>query len=466
MTEYGVQTKNRFAFLDDEDEPEHHNKEKSEKPLDITIQTNEPKRNDRDRLTRDRGEGGGYDGERRPNREGDDRGGPRKPPMNRGPYRERDGDQNSGFKGPKQEWKNEQKKNGQPFNLRKPGEGVDQKAYQKLQSIKRETREKDPETNDDEHYKEKRERPLNTANQFNDPKRNDRDRFTRDRGEGGGYDRERRPNREGDDRGGPRKPPMNRGPYRERDAYRERDGNQNSGFKGSRQDGGGKKREFNKRENLEKDQEKHEAPEKDQEKHETPEKDRENVDTNGFDLDPQNENNATEEKTDEKVEDQALAEPKVIVKTLEEWKNEQKKNDQLFNLRKPGEGADQKVYQKLQPIKRETREKDPETDDDEHHYKEKRERPLNIAIQFNVPKRNDRDRFTRDRGDGGGYDRERRPNREGDDRGGPRKPMNKGQYRERDGDQNSGFKGSKQGGGCKKREFNIESEQFPALGAS
>jgi len=200
-----------------------------------------------------------------------------------------------------------------------------------------------------------------------------------------------------------------------------------------------------------------------------------NVDTNGWEEKEENETNTNEEKTEEKTtEEQPPPEAKVIVKTLEEWKSEQKKSEKQFNLRKPGEGADQKVYQKLQPIKRETRDKDQDSDDDEHHYKEKREKALNIQIQFNDPKRNDREqRFNRDRGEGGGGGYEQRPNREGgqnDDRGGGgggnrRPPMNRGQHR--DGNQSTGYKGPRQSGGVRRQpEFNIESESFPALGAA
>lgn len=38
--------------------------------------------------------------------------------------------------------------------------------------------------------------------------------------------------------------------------------------------------------------------------------------------------------------------------TLEEWKAKQKVEAPKFNVRKPGEGSDKKIYQKLVPIKR------------------------------------------------------------------------------------------------------------------
>lgn len=38
--------------------------------------------------------------------------------------------------------------------------------------------------------------------------------------------------------------------------------------------------------------------------------------------------------------------------TLEEWKAQNKSEAPKFNVRKPGEGADKKIYQKLVPIKR------------------------------------------------------------------------------------------------------------------
>lgn len=38
--------------------------------------------------------------------------------------------------------------------------------------------------------------------------------------------------------------------------------------------------------------------------------------------------------------------------TLEEWKAQKKNEAPKFNVRKPGEGSDKKIYQKLVPIKR------------------------------------------------------------------------------------------------------------------
>ncbi|KAI1701297.1 hyaluronan / mRNA binding family domain-containing protein [Ditylenchus destructor] len=106
--------------------------------------------------------------------------------------------------------------------------------------------------------------------------------------------------------------------------------------------------------------------------------------------------------------DEAEAE-KINALTLQEWKAQQKLIQPQFKVRKAGEGDDQKIYQKLVPIKKEKVDKDAHTteDEDEHQMKrEPRERPLNIEICFNDQNRNKRDRDDRgpprgDRGRGG-----------------------------------------------------------------
>uniref|UniRef100_A0A183BT05 HABP4_PAI-RBP1 domain-containing protein n=1 Tax=Globodera pallida TaxID=36090 RepID=A0A183BT05_GLOPA len=171
----------------------------------------------------------------------------------------------------------------------------------------------------------------------------------------------------------------------------------------------------------------------------------------------------TEEKTETEV-DQTLRE-----KTYEEWKSEQKNAEQIhFNIRKPGEGDDQKLYQKLIPMKNQNA-KGPKLEeeiDESAQHKEKREKALLIDVSF-VDKRSGfgggNSGFAGNRG-GGPRGERSRGGGGGGNRGGPR------------GGGGGGPRGNYVGGGgvsagsAPKRQqggsFTLENEQFPALGAA
>uniref|UniRef100_A0A914HX36 Hyaluronan/mRNA-binding protein domain-containing protein n=1 Tax=Globodera rostochiensis TaxID=31243 RepID=A0A914HX36_GLORO len=169
---------------------------------------------------------------------------------------------------------------------------------------------------------------------------------------------------------------------------------------------------------------------------------------------------AKETNTETEV-DQTLRE-----KTYEEWKSEQKNAEQIhFNIRKPGEGDDQKLYQKLIPMKNQNA-KGPKLEeeiDESAQHKEKREKALLIDVSF-VDKRSGfgggNSGFAGQRGGGPRGERSRGGGNRGGARGGggggPR-----GNY---------GGGGGISAGGAPKRQqggsFTLENEQFPALGAA
>lgn len=184
---------------------------------------------------------------------------------------------------------------------------------------------------------------------------------------------------------------------------------------------------------------------------------------------PQEATDENQEVNGEKAEEKA---EKVL--TLKEWKEQQKQNQAQFNVRKAGEGGDQKIYQKLVPIKKEKVDKDANTteDEDEHQLKrEPREKPLNIAISFTTSDhkrgghredRGPRGEHREDRGHRG--DRGPRPDRgEGAPRGGGGGGgRGGGPRRQHNPDAPSGSGRRQNQGG---RDFNLAQESFPALGA-
>ena len=148
--------------------------------------------------------------------------------------------------------------------------------------------------------------------------------------------------------------------------------------------------------------------------------------------------------------------------TLEEWKAQCKAEQPQFKVRKAGEGGDQKIYQKLVPIKKLV--KDTATDGDEEEVqvkREPREKPLNIEVCFRDSQRN--------RGGRGGYrdnEREDRGARGGGFRDGGEKYNERRNFRR--GPENSG---GRRGGPPNNNQnnintFHLTAESFPALGGS
>lgn len=200
-----------------------------------------------------------------------------------------------------------------------------------------------------------------------------------------------------------------------------------------------------------------------------------------------NDENVVTAEEDGKKEEGENEEQAPRGKTYEEWKAEMGQKNAAaeiqFNTRKPGEGADQKIYQKLVPLKKEDKkvDKSEEAQQEENiQHKEKREKTLAIDVAF-VDKRsnfgNRRDFGERNAGGpgGGGRGLPREGGAGGGDRqggggrgfgsGGPREggprnfagPGGPGPSSRRP----PGGKPNQSGSG-----FQLENEQFPALGAA
>jgi len=142
-------------------------------------------------------------------------------------------------------------------------------------------------------------------------------------------------------------------------------------------------------------------------------------------------------------------EPEMRVRTLEEWKAEYKYDEPQFNSRKPGEGGDAKVYRNLVPIKKDAAPKEQVSEDEHHVHKEKREKALSIEVQFVDPKRNynneGADRFVREkmnRGPPGGNSGPRGP-----PRGDSNRQSGGGNFRSGGAVGNSGDSNRQSGGG-------------------
>ncbi|KAH7710149.1 Hyaluronan/mRNA-binding protein [Aphelenchoides avenae] len=163
------------------------------------------------------------------------------------------------------------------------------------------------------------------------------------------------------------------------------------------------------------------------------------------------ENAPAVENGEAKTEQQAPEEETLKELTLEEWKAQHKTEKPTFNVRKPEDN----IYKKLVPLKRDTDDEDQIIEEIIYvKEKEKREKPLNIEVNFGDSGRN---RGGGERGGRGGYrggDRdERPPRREGG--GGP---------------QRSGPSGPPRGGQGPRRgpqqQLDLSSpDAFPALGA-
>lgn len=139
--------------------------------------------------------------------------------------------------------------------------------------------------------------------------------------------------------------------------------------------------------------------------------------------------------------------------TLEEYKAQHKSEQPNFNIRKPGEGGDKKIYQKLVPIKRiDSKKTDEVLEDDVQAKREPREKALNIEVSFNDPQRNRGPRGFRD-------DRRVDGFREGGNRGGLDRRQGGGNRPSGTGLAPSSRR-TQQGS-----QFNLTPESFPALGS-
>nr|CAD2134819.1 unnamed protein product [Meloidogyne enterolobii] len=165
---------------------------------------------------------------------------------------------------------------------------------------------------------------------------------------------------------------------------------------------------------------------------------------------------------EKKNEDVAPEEQVPRGKTYEEWKAElnQKSLEAVqFKTRQAGEGADEKIYQKLVPLKKDKKSAEggkKQEDDEIAQHKEKREKIISVDLAF----ADKRSTFVRQDfgGDGRAYGGGDRQNQKGGPRGSaPR----------------SGFRNNYGGAGSSRRPqgksaqdgFMLESDQFPALGA-
>ncbi|KAH7710148.1 Hyaluronan/mRNA-binding protein [Aphelenchoides avenae] len=155
-----------------------------------------------------------------------------------------------------------------------------------------------------------------------------------------------------------------------------------------------------------------------------------------------------------KTEQQEPEEEKPKELTLEEWKAQHKTEKPTFNVRKPEDN----IYKKLVPLKRDTDDEDQIIEEIIYvKEKEKREKPLNIEVNFGDSGRN---RGGGERGGRGGYHRggdrdERPPRREGG--GGP--PRGGGGPR-------GGGPGPSGGRRGPQHQLDLNSpDAFPALGA-
>lgn len=184
--------------------------------------------------------------------------------------------------------------------------------------------------------------------------------------------------------------------------------------------------------------------------------------------------NDTAEHTDNQEEVEPEQE-KIRELTLEEWKAQQKSQKPSFNVRKAGEGGDQKIYQQLVLVKPLTGKDDDNAEEEEEGNqikREPREKPLNIEVSFSDSQRNR-----------GGYREERGGYRGGEDRGGRGGNFERGDNRRSGGQggrggfggarrnnnyNDAGPGGSGTGGGRRPQQsggFNLTAESFPALGA-
>jgi hypothetical protein len=181
----------------------------------------------------------------------------------------------------------------------------------------------------------------------------------------------------------------------------------------------------------------------------------------------QKDNNENVENTvpnQEEKQDDVVPEEQQVPrgKTYEEWKAEMNKKSVeavQFKTRQAGEGVDEKIYQKLVPLKMDKKavveaiKKQEEFQDEITQHKEKREKTLPIDVAF-ADKRSTyiRQEYGEGRAYGGGGDRQGQ-------KGGPR-----GQ-----GPRGGGYRNNFGGAGTSRRTqgkqdgFMLESDQFPAL---
>uniref|UniRef100_A0A915D048 Hyaluronan/mRNA-binding protein domain-containing protein n=1 Tax=Ditylenchus dipsaci TaxID=166011 RepID=A0A915D048_9BILA len=188
----------------------------------------------------------------------------------------------------------------------------------------------------------------------------------------------------------------------------------------------------------------------------------------------ENNSNENAEHTDGQ-EDVEPEQEQIRELTLEEWRAQQKSQKPSFNVRKAGEGGDQKIYQKLVLVKPLTKDEENAEEDDEANQikREPREKPLNIEVSFSDSQRNrggyreERGGYRggEDRGSRGGGNFERGENRRSGGQGGGRGGFGGGRrnnnYNDAGGPGGSGAgRRPQQSGG-----FNLTAESFPALGA-
>jgi len=175
--------------------------------------------------------------------------------------------------------------------------------------------------------------------------------------------------------------------------------------------------------------------------------------------------------------------------TLDEWKAQHKMEQPHFNVRKAGEGSDQKAYQNFVPIPKDAVDQSAHEDEEDTGAKVKRTRAKQLDIELNFAKAQRSHEGMGGRGGGRGGERncreggDRRPERSsaggpgggagggggggrfaGGDRRGGGPPGQQGGRRVYDQDRRQqGPSGS--GSGAGNASFNLSAEAFPALGA-